>query len=123
METKPCYKCGADREDPEQGDPLCDKCRQEASGGYLCICGHESEYGVICGGSEPWATHGRGSEHENIYFLLHLPSGDMTTTLHSEVPFELTEPDWAAMFEHAACGCVAEPQCVKCLEYLSLKGM
>jgi hypothetical protein len=96
---------------------------------FTCPNGHEHDRAVVCGGDQPYFTHwaGEGDPNEevfpNVYFLMEIPSGKLTKELHSEdVPFELTDGDWADMHDHAKGGCASEPQCLTCLEYLEVEG-
>ena len=92
---------------------------------YTCPNGHKNTQALVCGGDGPYYNHGAEEDGEatldNIYFLMEIPSGELTEELYSDVPFELTEKDWAEMHEHADGGCSSEPQCLTCLEYLNVE--
>jgi hypothetical protein len=85
----------------------------------ICPNGHELTEGIVCGGSTPYGNHGfEGLNEPNVYFYMELETGHFQKQVFSELPFELDEKDWAEMFNHASGGCVSEPQCPICLEYL-----
>lgn len=89
-------------------------------GTFRCPNGHVPQRGIICGGDLPFLRRG-GEEGRapNAYFFVDLQSGAFIRE-----PFGFAEElaldneDWAAMEDHALGGCVAEPQCPDCLEFL-----
>jgi len=91
---------------------------------YTCPNGHENEHALVCGGDGPHHRHWDGPEPieegtaPNVYFLMAIPSGELTREVWSDLPFTLTDEDWEEMHDHAKGGCCSEPQCVTCYEYL-----
>lgn len=93
---------------------------------WQCANGCDSEMVVICGGADPWFLHGATEEEAlrsgNIYFYARLHDDradfDYVREPNMEVPFTLTDDDWAAMESHADGGCCSEPQCAECLELM-----
>jgi hypothetical protein len=107
---------------------------------WECPEGCHPEYALVCGGDAPWGNHGwaagrLGEEHiptgstcpnfdtaswdlgspvlPNLYFGM-TPGGEYTKDLATELPFLLTEHDWALLHRHADAGCGREPQCPEC---------
>lgn len=85
---------------------------------FKCPNGHEITQAVVCGGDTPWHNHSEEGEMGNVYFLVGLASGESLRQAVMELPFDLTNQDWAEMESHADGGCCAEPQCPDCLEFL-----
>jgi hypothetical protein len=86
---------------------------------WRCPNGCRIRRGVVCGGDVPFHNHGAaGVAPPNVYFLMSLPAGRYTRECVTPLPFDLTEEDWQALYDHADGGCAAEPQCPVCLAYL-----
>lgn len=89
---------------------------------WKCPNHHDVEFGVVCGGSEPYYLRDPDIEMGNtgnIYFYMDLETGELTKYLYTDYPgFNLTDEDWATMHEHARGGCASEPQCSECGEQL-----
>jgi len=89
---------------------------------WKCPNHHDIEFGVVCGGDDPYYLRDPDIEMGstgNIYFYIDLETGELTKHLHTDYPgFNLTDEDWAVMHEHARGGCASEPQCSECGEQL-----
>jgi hypothetical protein len=91
-------------------------------GAFKCANGHLPERGIVCGGDLPFLRRG---DHmgcaPNAYFFVDLQTGEFICEPYGFAKeLVLDDEDWAAMESHAAGGCVAEPQCPDCLEFLEL---
>ena len=86
---------------------------------WYCPNEHDIDFGLVCGGSDPYYLHGLVNKDEygdmgNIYFYMDLETEELTKDVSTDIPFLLTDEDWKIMHDHALGGCITEPYCSEC---------